>query len=123
MRVGSLSIVVSDDPTEDSSITNWALCRHGIQSKRTILIDTLMRSLRVVISDVLGQNATQMALIENNQAIQTLFLDRPHPAFGYSIGRYSKLTKCAGVVLRWPLPVAYIPKYTPVKPPATSVDK
>jgi hypothetical protein len=59
-----------------------------------------VRSLRVVISDVLDQNAVQMALIENNQAIQTLFPDRPHPVFGYNMGRYSKLTKCAGVVLR-----------------------
>ena len=83
---GSLSIVVADDPSEHVSITNWTLCRHGFQSKRTILIDTLMRPSGIVISDVLGQNAVQMALVENNQAIQAFFPDRPHPAFGYRIG-------------------------------------
>ena len=59
--------------------------RHDRAGDRTILVERKMRAGALVVVDVRGQDATQMALVEDHDVIQALATNRTDHALDVSV--------------------------------------
>jgi len=83
--LGHFSGVVVDNATENTASTYWSLTSR-MEWNWGLVWNALMRSSGVVVMGVLGNNFPQVALIQNQQMIQTFLANTSHPTLRHCIG-------------------------------------
>src|SRR5262249_46366002 len=85
---GRFSIVVVEDATQNSPSADWSLAS-GLEGNWGLVWNALMRSCRVVVMGVFGNDFPEVALVQNQQVIQTLLTNRTDPSLSNCIGFWS----------------------------------
>ena len=84
--LGNRPIVESKHPAESFNASNWAEIRPGaIAGFDESVAETLMVSLRVIMSGVLDDCLPERRLTEEDYLVEALVFDRPDKSFGIGI--------------------------------------
>lgn len=84
---GSRAVVVAQQPAEPLA-TNDLTCACVLIRKvggDESPIDALMTTFRMIVGQVLLQHAAYLTLVEQDQVVECLGLQREHPAFGIGV--------------------------------------
>jgi hypothetical protein len=84
-RNSRLPVVFVDDSSQDISSTNGSSCVPYWPGHRKVLTNALVRTSMVVVFSVLFENAVKVALIQDQDRVQTLLANQAHPPFSESI--------------------------------------
>ena len=80
------SIVIMNETAQNLTTTNGSIESQHIEWQRRCSVETLMRSPLVVVVTVFGENSSQVRLIQDNEPVQTLLAQCPHPALRLGTG-------------------------------------
>src|SRR5260221_14446130 len=82
---GHFPVVIMDNATQNNPSANWPLTSR-LEGNWGLVWNALMGAGRVVVMGVFGNDFPQMALVQNQQVIQTLLANRTHPSLSNCIG-------------------------------------
>jgi hypothetical protein len=71
---------------QNIATTNGSINSRQVEWQQRCSVETLMRSSLVVVLTGVGEKASQMRLIQNNEPVQTLLTQRPNPSLRIRIG-------------------------------------
>ena len=80
-----LTVVIVKNAPKEVATANRTSAKGSCIWNRNLLIDALMWTGSIVVSDELLHHTAQVGLIDNQQLVQTLFARRTNPPFGVRI--------------------------------------